>query len=69
MLSAYALGGHKYLKPLYDAYFEDCRKNEVWQKAMIELREESIAIAQDDREWIEENAGRTLEEVLDGYVI
>lgn len=69
MLSAYALGGYKYLDPLYDVYFEDCRKNEVWENAMVELREEAIAIAQDDRDFIEANAEFTLDEVIEKWEV
>lgn len=67
MMAAYALGGEKHLDTVYQHYFKGMRGNKDWEEGLGKLRTQAILLAAADREWIEENAKYTLDEVIDGW--
>lgn len=66
MIAAWALGGEFALEPLYANYVQGCKGVPRYLKRLEELRGEAIELAEEDRLWTQQNAKRTLQEVLDG---
>lgn len=64
MLAAYALGGEKYLKPVYEHFLFCDEGREAYQAQTTKSRGQAIVLGAVDREWIDENAIYTLDEVV-----
>lgn len=64
MIASYAIGGDEALEPLYATYFEKCKDNDDWLANLYKLKDEAIMLASHDRQWIEQNASISYQQVL-----
>jgi len=64
MIAAYALGGDKFLQPLYSTYQDRCNQVERYLARLVELRAEAVGLAEADRQRTLAEASFTLEEVV-----
>ena len=67
MITAYSLGGQKYLDMLYAGYYEKCKTHADWLKTLNETRDSAVAAAQADRDHIAATAKYTVDEVLESW--
>jgi glycosyltransferase involved in cell wall biosynthesis len=67
MVTAYSLGGQKYLDMLYAGYYKKCKRNETWLAKLNETRDSAVAAAQADRDKIEATAKFTVDEILEDW--
>jgi len=67
MITAYSLGGQKYLDMLYAGYYEKCKNHADWLKTLNETRDSAVAAAQADRDHIQTTAKYTVDEVLESW--
>ncbi len=61
MLTAYTLGGESWIQRIHDHWSKKVRSMYV----LNGIRDNAILVAQEEREWILDNAHRTLDEVLE----
>ena len=66
MVAAYAVGGMEALKPLYQTYEKQCNEHRPYLDRLIELCDEAMSLADEDRRFTDTTAKLTFREVLEG---
>jgi glycosyltransferase involved in cell wall biosynthesis len=67
MLAAFTIGGEKYLKTVFDHFIFCDEGREQYQEQTVKSRGQAISLGAEDREWTEENAMYTLDEVVETW--
>jgi len=67
MITAYALGGDKYLDIVYGTYKEKCGEVKRYLENLNALRDEAVLLAQADRDKIEATAIYSVDDVLESW--